>query len=265
VAQWKVQFDDLTSRLTREGTFTANYEKIVNLRVQHKMWTLTVEALSEEPASAASSTSSPVTSSTTTLMTPEDGGSSSGGGTWEDFIAAGPRVCSSSGSTDSRSSTDSSFARCECPGMGCDDDECAPEPADLTPEECSALLDQVDLLWYSPTRPKYGLKVDLLTAIYQLYVYCEDEDVRRRIIGMLRARRRREIIWDSAALADFLEKDMARKREWDLAAAAAAAVASEAAEVQAAENVRKYSRWPDIGPSPKEHALVVFRPKRQDV
>ena len=91
-------------------------------------------------------------------------------------------------------------------------------------------------MWSKSKQPVYGLKTDLTTALYQLYVFCADEAVRRRIISMLRSRRRREILWDSLELANFLEVDMARR---------AAGSQTE--------------RWPDIGPSPDDSALVVFK------
>lgn len=117
--------------------------------------------------------------------------------------------------------------------------EACPELPNLDVAKCNALLDQADQLWYSTSLTRFSLKSDLLVAIYQLYVFCLDEGVRRRIISMLRARNRREIIWDSAALADFLEKNLARGELRD--------------------------RWPDLGPSPSDEALVVFRPRHPAV
>jgi hypothetical protein len=102
--------------------------------------------------------------------------------------------------------------------------------------ECNLLLTDLNSLWNKSTRPLYGLKTDLSTALFQLYCFCNDETVRRRIIGMLRSRKRREILWDSLELADFLEKDMARR----------------AAGLQT-------DRWPEIGPSPHGSALIVFK------
>jgi hypothetical protein len=57
---------------------------------------------------------------------------------------------------------------------------------------------------------------------------------------MLRSQRRREIVWDSGDLSDFLEKDM-----WQRAIGL------------------QTERWPDIGPSKDEGALLVLRPKAQ--
>jgi hypothetical protein len=108
--------------------------------------------------------------------------------------------------------------------------------AQLDAAECNLLLNDLSYLWNKPTRPLYGLKTDLSTAMFQLYVFCNDETVRRRIIRMLRSRKRREILWDSLELANFLEKDMARR----------------AAGIQ-------MERWPDIGPSPHDGALIVFK------
>jgi hypothetical protein len=107
--------------------------------------------------------------------------------------------------------------------------------AQLDTADCNLLLDDLECLWSKSKRPSYGLKTDLTTALFQLYVFYDDETVRRRIICMLRARKRREILWDSLQLADFLETDMARR----------------ASGLQTA-------RWPDIGPSPHESALIVF-------
>ncbi|KXJ89860.1 hypothetical protein Micbo1qcDRAFT_184491 [Microdochium bolleyi] len=137
----------------------------------------------------------------------------------------------------------------ECDGAGCPDSSYStdnsevgptPEPPAMDAAECSALLDEVDKLWYDSDAPRFALRTDLLTAIFQLYVFCLDEAVRLRIINMLRARRRRQIIWDSAALADFLERDMAQRRCG-----------------------ARLDRWPDLGPSPSADALVVFRPKKR--
>ncbi|RBR27004.1 uncharacterized protein FIESC28_00272 [Fusarium coffeatum] len=118
------------------------------------------------------------------------------------------------------------------------DGECNEDQAAITPQDCNTLLDQVQQLWCNPSHSHFGLKIDLTAALYQLYVYCEDDDVRQRIINMLRSQRRREIIWDSGELADFLERDM-----W-----------------QRALGLQE-ERWPDIGPSKEEGALLVFRPK----
>ncbi|KAF5661441.1 hypothetical protein FHETE_8503 [Fusarium heterosporum] len=104
--------------------------------------------------------------------------------------------------------------------------------------ECNILLDQLEKLWCNPTRPRFGLKIDLTAALYQLYVYCSDTLVRQRIIFLLRYHRRREIVWDSVHLADFLARDLARR----------------------ATGLQQ-EKWPDIGPSADENALLVFRPK----
>jgi hypothetical protein len=108
--------------------------------------------------------------------------------------------------------------------------------AQLDTADCTLLLDDLECLWSKSKRPFYGLKTDLTTALFQLHVFCDDETVRRRIICMLRARKRREILWDSLQLADFLETDMARR----------------ASGLQTA-------RWPDIGPSSHDSALIVFK------
>ncbi|KAF9771359.1 hypothetical protein IL306_011018 [Fusarium sp. DS 682] len=110
--------------------------------------------------------------------------------------------------------------------------------AHLDPGECNTMLDQLEKLWCNPTRPRFGLKIDLTAALFQLYVYCTDENVRQRIIFMLRTQGRREIIWDSRQLADFLENDMVLR---------AVGLQNE--------------RWPEIGPSANDGALLVFRPK----
>lgn len=106
----------------------------------------------------------------------------------------------------------------------------------LDAEACSLLLDDIDRLWNNSPGPVYGLKTDLTTALFQLYVFCADEAIRLRIIALLRSRRRREILWDSLKLAEFLETDMARRR---------CGLQTE--------------KWPDIGPSPQSEALIVFR------
>lgn len=160
VQAWETQFEALLSKMTRNGQSEENAERILNLRIQHKLWEVLL------------------------------------------------------------------------------DGECDENEADINPTECNLLLDQIEQLWYNPVRPRFGLKIDLTAALYQLYVYCPDDNVRQRIITMLRMQRRREIIWDSGDLADFLEKDM-----WQRAIGL------------------QTERWPDIGPSKDEGALVVLRPK----
>lgn len=161
---WNDQFTAIVKGLEESGQYANNLERIVNLKIQYKLWELLLE---------------------------------------EDCIS----------------------------------DDCdKPHTAQLGADECSALLDDLDRLWSKTERPFYGLKTDLTTALYQLYVFCTDENVRLRIIGMLRSRRRREILWDSQALANFLELDMARRAlGWQT------------------------ERWPDIGPSPCDDALIVFK------
>jgi hypothetical protein len=116
---------------------------------------------------------------------------------------------------------------------GDDDDD---PKANLSATECKILLDDLDQLWSNSKRPHYGLKTDLIAALFQLYVYCADQTVRRRVIYILRSRRRREILWDSVELADFLEMDMMYR----------------------ALGIQK-KKWPDIGPSLQGGALLVFR------
>jgi hypothetical protein len=114
----------------------------------------------------------------------------------------------------------------------------SPPPAPrITSEECNELLDMVEVLWKDTSQPSFALKTDLITAVYQFYVFCPDPVVRQRIIALLRSRRRREIIWDSFDMAMFLETDMVQR------------------DMGFAE-----SDWPDIGPSPSQNALLVFRP-----
>ncbi|RGP67662.1 hypothetical protein FSPOR_5850 [Fusarium sporotrichioides] len=162
VQDWKTQFDVLTNKLTQNGKKQVQVERIVNLRIQHKLWEVLLNG------------------------------------------------------------------------------ECNEDKADIDPTECNLLLDQVEQLWCNPANPRFGLKIDLTAALYQLYVYCTDDQVRHRIITLLRSQKRREIIWDSSDLADFLEKDM-----WQRAIGL------------------QTERWPDIGPSKDEGALLVLRPRAQ--
>ncbi|KAF5665556.1 hypothetical protein FDENT_12575 [Fusarium denticulatum] len=162
VQTWQCQFEILVNKLSA-GKEPIDSEKVLNLRIQHKLWELLIE---EE------------------------------------------------------SSVDEDVE------------------AHLDPAECNILLDQLEKLWCNPSRPRFGLKIDLTAALFQLYVYCTDENVRHRIIFMLRAQSRREIIWDSGQLADFLENDMGLR---------AVGLQTE--------------RWPEIGPSASDGALLVFRPK----
>jgi hypothetical protein len=161
---WNDQFTALVKDLIGSGGYANNLERIINLKIQHKLWELLVG--------------------------------------------------------------DESF----------DFDCSAQDETQVDAAECSLLLDDLDQLWNKSKQPLYGLKTDLTTALFQLYVFCPDETIRRRIIGMLRSRRRREILWDSLELADFLERDMAR-RECGL----------------------QTETWPDIGPSPDDGALIVFK------
>ncbi|KAH8172153.1 fungal specific transcription factor domain-containing protein [Sarocladium implicatum] len=121
-----------------------------------------------------------------------------------------------------------------------DDHECGGPTATISPAECNVMLDEIEYLWRGTdtTRPQFGLKTDLITALFQLYVYCPDETVQRRIITLLRSRHRREIAWDSVELARYLEMHESQRM---------------------AGLVRK--RWPNIGPSYESDALLVFRPK----
>ncbi|RGP77155.1 biotin ligase [Fusarium longipes] len=160
VRDWKAQFEVLINKLTQRGHEIIHGERILNLRIQHKLWEVLL------------------------------------------------------------------------------DGECNEDEADIDPTECNLLLDQIERLWCNPSNPRFGLKIDLTAALYQLYVYCVDDTVRHRIITMLRSQRRREIIWDSGDLADFLEKDM-----WQRAIGL------------------QTERWPDIGPSRDEGALLVLRPR----
>lgn len=161
---WNHQFTAIAENLVDLGEYSKNRERIINLKIQYRLWEL---LLGEESL----------------------------------FI-------------------------------GCND-WC---PAQLDAVECTLLLDELDRLWSKSKRPLYGLKTDLITALFQLYVFCTEETVRRRIIYILRARRRREILWDSLELADFLEMDMAHRASGFQTAA-----------------------WPDIGPSPHHGALIVYK------
>ncbi|KAM0350485.1 hypothetical protein ACHAPU_002964 [Fusarium lateritium] len=161
VRDWERQFEALVDKLISTGQ-PVDQEKLLNLRIQHKLWQLLIH----------------------------------------------------NESTDDEAETG------------------------LDSAECNILLDQLEQLWCNPTRPRFGLKIDLTAALYQLYVYCSDTVVRQRIIYLLRCHRRREIVWDSVQLADFLDKDLARR----------------------ATGLQQ-EKWPDIGPSSDENAFLVFRPK----
>lgn len=108
----------------------------------------------------------------------------------------------------------------------------------LSPSECFVLLREVDNLWRKTARPEFGLKIDLITGIFQLYGYCTDPSARQWIIAILRSRNRREIIWDSHQLADYLEAHMV------------------------SQQTGLTPSWPDIGPSTDNNALITFRPYR---
>ncbi|KAH7012476.1 uncharacterized protein B0I36DRAFT_339349 [Microdochium trichocladiopsis] len=203
VQNWNVQFNALVDRMLRDGEYDDNIQKITNLKLQYKMWELLMEVGDECDAGGCPASSYGNGNSTSC---------NGGRGSYSPLATVPPDV----GPT--------------------------PGPPAMDAAECSALLDEVDKLWYSTTTPRFALKTDLLTAIFQLYVFCLDEDVRLRIINMLRARRRREIIWDSAALADFLERDMEQRRTC---------------------GGERCERWPNLGPSPSAEALVVFRPKKR--
>ncbi|KAH7324208.1 hypothetical protein B0I35DRAFT_158111 [Stachybotrys elegans] len=129
---------------------------------------------------------------------------------------------------------DDDFCDADCSDVDCGE---GPPTPKITTAECNEILDKVEILWKDAVRPRFGLKADLITAAYQLYVFCPDVSVRHRIIALLRSRRRREIMWDSFDMAMFLEEDMAQR-----------------------EMGFQKPAWPDIGPSPSQDALLVFRP-----
>jgi hypothetical protein len=113
----------------------------------------------------------------------------------------------------------------------------APSPR-LSVPQANQILDELEVLWKdSAEHPSFGLKCDFVTSFFQMYHFCHDSTVRRRVIALLRSRRRMEIFWDSFQLADILEDNLAR-RELGL----------------------KTPRWPEIGPYSKDKTLLVLRP-----
>lgn len=80
----------------------------------------------------------------------------------------------------------------------------------ITVEDANSLLDDVErLLLMSPaTTRTFTLRADFVPALTVIYGGCTDVAVRRRAIGLLRLRRRREIVWDSENVAKFLEADL---------------------------------------------------------
>jgi hypothetical protein len=168
VEAWRVDFESLIKYTTIGGCSFQTRKRILNLKLQHRLW----ELLIDEENSACSEQAEP-----------------------------------------------------------------SQDDKKLTPAECNHLLDDIERLWGSSPQPEFGLKTDLITAIYQLYVFCPDTFVRRRIISILRSKKRREIVWDSFELAEFLESDLLY-REMGI----------------------QESFWPNIGPSPDDDALLVFRP-----
>ncbi|KAF4448078.1 biotin protein ligase [Fusarium austroafricanum] len=101
IQTWQCQFEMLVSRLIKsQKRELIDWEKILNLRIQHKLWELLI---AEE--------------------------------------------------TDEHEGTQ----------------------AQLDPAECNTLLDQLEQIWCNPTRPRFGLKIDLIAAFFQLYVYCTDD------------------------------------------------------------------------------------------
>ncbi|CAH0038693.1 unnamed protein product [Clonostachys solani] len=122
-----------------------------------------------------------------------------------------------------------------------DDDEEESWDADPTmePDECAKVMDQVErLLSMTPSTMRvFTLHADLIPALIVVYGSCTDTAVRRRAITLLRLRRRREIVWDSEEIAQFLEADLERC----LAGA-------------------KKAEWPEIGPCANRKALLFYRP-----
>ena len=118
--------------------------------------------------------------------------------------------------------TDENMNECE-PGLGA--------------AECNLLLVDIESAWRgsSSSGPLFTLKTELNGVLFQLYAHCTDESVRRRIISMLRSQQRRELVWDSFKLASFLETDMHRR--------------SQGIQTE---------RWPTLGPSSDEGALLTF-------
>ena len=99
------------------------------------------------------------------------------------------------------------------------------------------ILDQVELLQSLSTTscPIFSLKADIVAAIILAYTFCPSADVRQRAIALLRSRDRREIVWDSGDVADFLETDFRNRLTG----------------VDATE-------WPEVGPSLEPGALLVI-------
>ncbi|CAM1508911.1 Fc.00g026500.m01.CDS01 [Cosmosporella sp. VM-42] len=104
------------------------------------------------------------------------------------------------------------------------------------------ILDQVELLQNLSTaaHPIFSLKADIVAAIILAYTFCPDADVRQRAVTLLRTQRRREIVWDSRDVAEFLEEDF-KNRLTDADA----------------------PEWPEIGPSLEHGALLVLDAPRR--
>jgi hypothetical protein len=165
---WGLEFHELVQGLSPDDQGIAARNKILNLRIQHKMWEICMAA--DRPAGSES------------------------------------------------------------------DDADDQDTLRIAPGDCLALLDDIEVLWKDSHGPTFGLKTDLVTAIYQLYVFCPDRAVRQRVISLLRSRKRRQICWDSVELAEFWEADLSLR-----------------------EIGIQRPAWPDIGPSVEEGAMLVFQ------
>lgn len=86
------------------------------------------------------------------------------------------------------------------------------EDPKMKPEECHMVMDQVErLLSMTSARMRvFTVHSKFIPALIVVYGSCADTAIRRRVIALLRTRRRREIVWDSEEVAQFLEADLER-------------------------------------------------------
>jgi hypothetical protein len=100
--------------------------------------------------------------------------------------------------------------------------------------------DQIDrmLAAGAVSHARYTFRADIVPSVIMAYTCCSDTAVRERLIAQLRSRPRRELVWDSRSVADFLEKDLEDRRAG-----------------------MKYPPWPEVGPSTKQGALLTLRPR----
>ncbi|KAK1960854.1 C6 zinc finger domain-containing protein [Colletotrichum sublineola] len=89
---------------------------------------------------------------------------------------------------------------------------CALKKSDMA--ELHRLVDMAEDLVSSPeerSRPKFALAADIVPSLAYICAFCENVDLERRIIDVLRRMKRREGMWDSQEMANLYESVLQAK------------------------------------------------------